>query len=419
MLAEIMTIGDELLIGQVVDTNSAWIGQQLSLAGIRVKQISSVSDDPAHIVKALDEAQQRADIILITGGLGPTKDDLTKKTLREYFGMGWRMDEDVLKNVTRIFAAFGREVTEINKLQAQVPDGCITLMNKKGTAPGMWFEQHGKVFVSMPGVPFEMKGLMSESVLPMLKQKFGLPVIIHKTILTQGIGESMLAERIEAWEDSLAAENIKLAYLPAASMVRLRLSATGTDREKLQQIVDRKVQEVLPLINSYVYGYDDQQLEKVVGDLLIEKKQTVSTAESCTGGMIAHMITSVSGSSAYYQGSIVSYANEIKMEQLGIPAGLLGQYGAVSDECVRMMAQHMREKFKTDFAVATSGIAGPDGGTEEKPVGTVWIAIAGPDKTWSKKFRFGGDRERNILAASITTLALLRKMILGELDADQ
>ena len=416
MLAEIMTIGDELLIGQVVDTNSAWIGQQLSLAGIQVKQISSVSDDPAHIVKALDEAQGRADIILITGGLGPTKDDLTKKTLREYFGMGWRMDEEVLKNVTRIFAAFGREVTEINKLQAQVPDGCITLMNKKGTAPGMWFEHNGKVFVSMPGVPFEMKALVSESVLPMLKQKFGLPVIIHKTILTQGIGESMLAERIEEWEDSLAAENIKLAYLPAASMVRLRLSATGTDREKLQLAVDRKVQEVLPLINSYVYGYDDQQLEKVVGDLLLEKKQTVSTAESCTGGMIAHMITSVPGSSAYFQGSIISYANEIKMDQLGIPAGLLAQYGVVSEECVRMMAQHMREKFRTDYAVATSGIAGPGGGTEEKPVGTVWIAIAGPDKTYSKKFRFGGDRERNILASSITTLALLRKMILGELE---
>lgn len=417
MQAEIMTIGDELLIGQVVDTNSAWIGQQLSLSGIRVKQITSVSDDAAHIVAALDEAQERADIILITGGLGPTKDDITKKTLCQYFGMGWRLDEKVLENVTRIFAAYGREVTEVNRLQAQVPDGCIALMNKKGTAPGMWFERNGKVFVSMPGVPYEMKGLMTESVLPMLKTKFGLPVILHKTILTQGIGESMLAERIEAWEDSLAAEGIKLAYLPAPSMVRLRLSSSGDNREKLQEAIDRKVSEVLPLISSYVYGYDDQQLEAVLGELLKAKKKTVSTAESCTGGMISHMITSVPGSSDYYTGSIISYANEVKTGEMNVSPAILEKHGAVSEECVRAMAEGVRKKLKTDYSVATSGIAGPGGGTEEKPVGTVWIAVAGPKKTFAKKFRFGGDRERNILAASITTLALLRKMILGELEA--
>jgi nicotinamide-nucleotide amidase len=416
ILAEVMTIGDELLIGQVVDTNSAWIGQQLSLNGIRVKQITSVSDDPAHIVEALRDAASRADIILITGGLGPTKDDLTKKTLRDYFGMGWRMDEAVLANVTRIFAGFGREVTEVNRLQAQVPDGCIALMNKNGTAPGMWFEQNGKIYVSMPGVPFEMKGLMTDSVLPKLREKFGLPVIIHKTILTQGIGESMLAERIEAWEDSLAAEGIKLAYLPSPSMVRLRLSATGDDREKVVEAVERKTRELIPQISSYVFGYGDETIEGVVGSLLREKKQTVSTAESCTGGMIAHMITSVPGSSDYFTGSIISYANQVKSEQLGVSEGLLAQYGAVSEECVRAMAESVREKLHTDYSIATSGIAGPGGGTPEKPVGLVWIAVAGPGRTYAKSFFFGDNRERNIVRASITALALLRKMVIGELE---
>lgn len=418
MKAEIITIGDELLIGQVIDTNSAWIGQELSLAGIQVKQISSVSDDPEHIVKALDEAQGRADIILITGGLGPTKDDLTKKTLRDYFKMEWRMDEKVLEDVTRMFASFGREVTDINKLQAQVPEGCITLRNKNGTAPGMWFEQNGKVFVSMPGVPYEMKGIMTDTVLPMLREKFGLPVIIHKTVLTQGIGESMLAERIESWEDSLAAFGIKLAYLPSPSAVRLRLSVSGTDRAALQKNVDDKIAELLPMISDYVYGFDEDTLEAVLGKLLREKKQSLSTAESCTGGMISHMITSVPGSSDYYIGSIISYANEAKMEEMNIPAGLIAQYGAVSEACVRAMAEGVRAKLKTDYAVSTSGIAGPGGGSEEKPVGTVWIAIAGPNGTFAKQFRFGDNRERNILRASITALAFLRKMVLGELVVD-
>lgn len=410
-----MTIGDELLIGQVVDTNSAWIGQQLSLAGIRVKQITSVSDDAEHIVAALKEAESRADIILITGGLGPTKDDITKKTLCEYFGMGWRFDEKVLENVTRIFAGFGREVTEVNRLQAQVPDGCIALTNKNGTAPGMWFGRNGKVFVSMPGVPYEMKGIMNDHVLPMLNEKFGLPVIIHKTILTQGIGESMLAERIEKWEDSLAQENIKLAYLPAPSMVRLRLSVSGNDRETLQKAVDRKVDEVLPLISSYVFGYGDDTLEAILGRLFTEKKLTLATAESCTGGQIAHMITSVPGSSAYYIGSIISYANRVKTDEMGVSQEILDQHGAVSEPCVRAMAEGVRKKLKTDYAVATSGVAGPGGGTEEKPVGYVWIAVAGPDGTFSKSFRFGDNRERNIQRASITALALLRKKVLGEL----
>jgi nicotinamide-nucleotide amidase len=416
MLAEIITIGDELLIGQVVDTNSAWLGQQLSLNGIRVKQITSVSDDPAHIVEALDAAKKRVDIILITGGLGPTKDDLTKKTLRDYFKMDWRMDEQILADVIAIFKRFGRETSDINKLQAQVPAGCIALRNKNGTAPGMWFEAEGKIFVSMPGVPYEMKGIVSDAVLPMLRKKFGLPSILHKTILTQGIGESMLAEKIADWEDSLAKENIKLAYLPSPSMVRLRMSVEGENKTQLESLVKKKLEEVLPLIKGYVYGYDEETLPEVLGKLLREKNKTVSIAESCTGGMIAEMITSVPGSSDYFPGSIVTYANEIKINELGVKKETLDKYGAVSEETVLQMAEGVRKKFKTDYSISVSGIAGPGGGTEEKPVGTVWLAVAGAEGTFAKKFQFGDNRGRNIERSAITGLAMLRKFILGELE---
>jgi nicotinamide-nucleotide amidase len=416
MLAEIITIGDELLIGQVIDTNSAWMGQQLSLNGIRVKQITSVSDDARHIREALEEAKQRAGIILITGGLGPTKDDITKKTLKEYFKMEWRMDEKVLQNVISIFRGFGKETTDINKLQAQVPDKCIALTNKNGTAPGMWFDVDGKVFVSMPGVPYEMKGIMTESVLPMLRERFGLPSIIHRTILTQGIGESMLAEKIEAWEDSLAEHKIKLAYLPSPGMVRLRMSAEGNDKEELLKNVNKKLAEVMPLIKGYVYGFDDDTLEKVLGDLLKKERKTLSTAESCTGGLVAHMLTSVPGSSEYYWGSIVSYSYEVKTIELNVPAKMLEQFGAVSEETVKQMAIGVRERLRTDYSIAISGIAGPDGGTVDKPVGTVWIAVAKEGFVFAKRFQFGDNRERNILRSSVTALAMMRKMMLGELE---
>ncbi len=416
MLAEIITIGDELLIGQVIDTNSAWLGQQLSQNGIQVKQITSVSDDAKHIVAALDEAKKRADIILITGGLGPTKDDITKKTLKEYFKMDWRQDEEVLQNVIGIFRRFGKETTDINKLQAQVPDKCIALKNKNGTAPGMWFDIDQKVFVSMPGVPYEMKGIMSESVLPMLRKKFGLPTIIHRTILTQGIGESMLAEKIERWEDSLATEKIKLAYLPSPGIVRLRLSVEGNDKDALLKSVNKKIAEVMPIIKGFVFGFDEDTLEKVVGDLLKKEKRTLSTAESCTGGLVAHMLTSVPGSSEYYWGSIVSYSYEVKTNELNVPKEMLEQFGAVSEETVKQMAIGVRERLKTDYSIAISGIAGPDGGTDDKPVGTVWIAVSKKEFVFAKKFQFGDNRERNILRSSIMALAMLRKMILGELD---
>ncbi len=416
MLAEIITIGDELLIGQVIDTNSAWLGQQLSQNGIQVKQITSISDDAKHIVSALDEAKKRADIILITGGLGPTKDDITKNTLKEYFKMEWRTDEEVLQNVFEIFKRFGKETTEINKLQAQVPDKCIALNNKNGTAPGMWFDVDGKIFVSMPGVPYEMKGIMTESVLPMLRKKFGLPTIIHKTILTQGIGESMLAEKIEKWEDALGVDKIKLAYLPSPGIVRLRLSMEGNEKDEMMKVINRKVEEVMPLIKKNIFGYDNDTLEKVVGDLLKKENRTLSTAESCTGGLVAHMLTSVPGSSEYFSGSIVSYSYDVKTIELNVSKKMLEQFGAVSEETVKQMALGVRERLKTDYSIAISGIAGPDGGTLDKPVGTVWIAVAKEGFVFAKRFQFGDNRERNILRSSISALAMLRKMMIGELD---
>jgi nicotinamide-nucleotide amidase len=413
MLAEIITIGDEILIGQIVDTNSAWMGTVLNESGIKVYQITSVSDNREHILTALKEASQRADIILITGGLGPTRDDITKHTLCEYFNTKLRLDESILVDVTNIFEKFGRPVTEVNRRQAEVPENCIPLHNKSGTAPGMWFDVNGKIYVSMPGVPFEMKGLMTEEVIPRLKKKFTLPVIIHKNVLTQGIGESVLAEMIVDWEDSLAKEEIKLAYLPSTSLVRLRLSISGKDTNVLNERIERKVAELQKLIGQHIYGYDDETLEGNVGKLLKQKKQTLSTAESCTGGFIAHKIVSIPGSSDYFKGGIISYANEVKINELGVNKEALEKHGAVSQEVVEQMAIGARKKLNTDYSIAVSGIAGPDGGTEEKPVGTVWIAIATPTKVFSKKFRFAGNRERNIIISGLNGLNMLRKEILA------
>lgn len=412
MLCEIITIGDEILIGQIVDTNSAWMGEQLNLAGIKVHQITSVSDNAEHIVKALDEAKNRVDLILITGGLGPTKDDLTKHTLVNYFNTKLRFDEDVYQHVKALFARFGREVTELNKKQAEVPESCIVIHNANGTAPGMWFEKENKIFISMPGVPYEMKKMMSAEILPRLKQKFSLPAIVHRTVLTQGIGESFLSEIIADWENSLAEKNIKLAYLPSPGMVRLRLSASGNDETTLRKTIDNKVSELEKIIPQHIYGYEKDKLEEIIGKLLKQKNQTLALAESCSGGLIAHMITSVPGSSAYFMGSVVSYSNQSKMNQLGVKKETLEKHGAVSEETVTEMALGAKEKFNTDWVVATSGIAGPDGGTAEKPVGTVWIAIAGPNGMKAKKFQFGGDRERNIQVTAITALNMLRKALI-------
>lgn len=419
MLAEIITIGDEILIGQIVDTNSAWMGQQLNLAGISVKQITSVSDSKQHIIDALNEARKRADIILITGGLGPTKDDITKHTLAEYFQSKFRFDEQVYKDVEGMFAARGLPTTELNRKQAEVPEKCIVIRNKNGTAPGMWFEDAGKVFVSMPGVPYEMKGIMSDYVIPQLKTKFKLPYIVHQTVLTQGIGESFLAQIIESWEDSLAEHKIKLAYLPAASSVRLRLSVSGNDESKLLAIVNKKVEELKLLIPQYIYGYEaygeePDTLQKIIGEILIKKKKTLSLAESCTGGYISYLITSIAGASEYYKGSMVSYSNDIKINELGVAPSVIEKQGAVSEETVLAMAQGALRKYMSDYAIAVSGVAGPTGGTPDKPVGTVWIAIATPEKVFAQKHLFGNNRLRNIERTAVTALNMLRKELTNE-----
>lgn len=409
MLAEIITIGDELLIGQVVDTNSAWIGQQLSLIGVKVHQITSVSDSREHILSALKDASSRVSLVLITGGLGPTKDDITKKTLAEYFGVGFKFSQEAYEDVTHVFKIRNREVTETNRLQAEVPENCTVLRNKVGTAPGMMFLEKDVMFVSMPGVPFEMKYLMENEVLPRIRERFKTPFILHRTILTQGIGESFLSDKIADFEDQLPSF-IKLAYLPAAGMVRLRLTATG-EEELVRTEMEIQEKALLEKIKEYHFGYDEETIQDVLGRLLIEKKLTISTAESCTGGNIAHLLTSVPGSSAYYMGSLVTYSYESKTQQLGIPQDLLIKHGAVSEEVVMMMVENVRKKMGTNCAIATSGIAGPGGGTAEKPVGTVWIAIALPGKIFAKKLLLGDNRLRTIQVASETALNLLRKAL--------
>ena len=412
MLVEIITIGDELLIGQVVDTNSAWMGQQLNLAGFKVKQISSVSDDETHILTALEEAAKRADVILITGGLGPTKDDITKKTLCRYFNTQLVFSLEAYADVERLFKSRGREVTPINKLQAEVPENCTVLPNKNGTAPGMWFEHDEKIYVSMPGVPYEMKVIMETLVIPLLKEKFKTPNIFHKTILTQGIGESVIAQMIADVENNLPA-HIKLAYLPSVASVRLRLTGMSFDTD-LQTQVKAEIDKILPIIQNYVYGFDDDTLPTVVGNLLKEKNQTLALAESCTGGYISQLITAVPGCSSYYKGSMVAYSYEIKEEFLNVSKETLATKGAVSEEVVLQMANNAKAKFDADYTIAVSGIAGPDGGTADKPVGTVWIALATPHKTFAIRFQFGNNRARNIEATALTALSLLRKELAEE-----
>jgi len=414
VLTEIITIGDELLIGQVIDTNSAWIGQKLNDIGIKVHQITSVSDNEQHILSALKEAKQRAEIILITGGLGPTKDDITKFALCKFFKSNLRFDEDVFMQVEKLFKARGREVTEVNRKQAEVPEKCEVIPNSQGTAPGMWFDDHGKIFISMPGVPYEMKSMMEASILPKLKNLFSGGAIVHKTIWFQGIGESFLSDMIEKWELALPS-NIKLAYLPSAGILRLRLTATGTDENELHDQIKQEVKKLYGLADDFIFGEDDDSLEKVTAKLLTEKNLTISTAESCTGGYIAHRITTVPGSSAYYMGSVVAYDNSIKENFLDIDYSLIGLYGAVSEEVVIGMANSVKNKFRTDFAIACSGIAGPSGGTETKPVGTVFLAIAHPNGLFTRKLQLGSERERIIRETALHALNNLRKILIGKL----
>jgi len=410
MRAEIITIGDEILIGQIVDTNSAWMAQKLNLAGIKVKQISSVSDDRQHILEALNESKGRADLILITGGLGPTKDDITKKTLAEYFNTGFRLDQDALENVRRIFSKYKAPLLETNIKQAEVLENCITLLNLNGTAPGMWIEHEDRIFVSMPGVPFEMMYMMEEQVIPKIKKTFNLPVIVHHTILTAGIGESILAEKIASVEDSLPA-HIKLAYLPKLGTVRIRLSGNGQNEELLKNEISVYVKRITDLVSEFVMAEKDTPIEKVVMDYMESRKLTLSVAESCTGGYISHQLTQHPGSSKVFLGAAVTYSNELKISMLGVLEETLRNYGAVSEETVKEMAKGAHSAFHSDYSIAVSGIAGPDGGTEEKPVGTIWIAITGKSKTISRKYNFGNKRIQNIERSATTALIMLYKLM--------
>jgi len=410
MLAEIITIGDEILIGQIIDTNSAWMAQQLNTVGIRIKQISSVSDNREHILSALKEASNRADLILITGGLGPTKDDITKTTLAEYFQVGMKRDQETLDNVARIFARYNRPLLEVNIRQADVPENCEVLQNKNGTAPGMWFQENGKVYVSMPGVPFEMMYLMEDLVIPKLKVAFDLPKILHQTILTAGEGESFLAERIADIEDQLPPE-IKLAYLPKLGVVRLRLSAYGEDEEKLKQELEIQTKKITERLGPTVVATEDIPLEKAILLLMAKNQQTLSLAESCTGGYLAHLFTSLPGASNVFLGGAVSYSYEMKERMLGVNADTLWENGAVSEETVREMVEGALRNFSSDYAIAVTGIAGPDGGTPEKPVGTVWIAVATKDKTSAKKYVFGNKRIQNIERTATNAMVDLLKLL--------
>lgn len=410
MLAEIITIGDEILIGQVVDTNSAWMAGQLNNAGIGVKQISSVSDDKQHILTALKEAAERAELIFITGGLGPTKDDITKNTLAEYFGVGMVENKDALDNVLRIFAKYNRPMLDINRAQALVPQNCEVIINKNGTAPGMWFNAGGKIYVSMPGVPFEMMYMMEEEVIPKIKTLFKLPAIIHKTILTVGEGESFLATRIADIEDSLP-EHIKLAYLPKLGQVRLRLSGQGDNEILLNTQIEQYAARIVERVGEHVAAEEDIALEKTILNFMSEHDLTLSAAESCTGGYISHLLTQHPGSSKVFLGGAVSYSNQLKESVLGVKHETLETYGAVSQETVIEMAEGALRNFGSDYAVAVTGIAGPDGGTPEKPVGTVWIAVASAQKTVRKKFTFGSKRLQNIERSASAALFMLNTLL--------
>lgn len=411
--AEIITIGDEILIGQTIDTNSAWIGEQLSLIGIPVKRIISISDSPDEIRSALADSISRADIVLMTGGLGPTNDDRTKTTLAGFFESRLIEDQEVLEDIHRILKVGNHPLSSRNLAQALVPHNCRVLRNPQGTAPGMCFERAGKLVISMPGVPYEMKVIMKNSVLPLLNDFFVTPVIIHKTIMTTGGAESKLATLLEGWERLLPV-NFSLAYLPSPGMVRLRISGTGEERASLEKEITELTASLVPLIEEYHYGYDEIALEEKIGQLLTSYRSTVATAESCTGGNIARLLTRIPGSSSYFTGGIVAYSNDIKIKHLEVPALMLQQYGAVSQQVVEQMARSCRLQYDTDFSLATSGIAGPDGGTPDKPVGTTWIAMASRKHVLSQCFSFGENRERNVVKASFAALNMLRKEILKE-----
>ncbi|MCW5912502.1 MAG: competence/damage-inducible protein A [Cyclobacteriaceae bacterium] len=410
ILAELLTIGDEILYGQIVDTNSQWMSVELDKIGAKVVRRTTVGDVESEILTAFAEAEKRADIILITGGLGPTSDDLTKDCLAQYFNCSIAIHEEALAEVTEFFKSRGRELTDLNRQQAALPTACDKITNALGTAPGMWFNKGDKVFMSMPGVPHEMKKMMTDFVLPRITKKYQLPVIYHKVIRTVGIGESFLAEKIADWENALP-PHIRLAYLPSLGEVKLRLTGFGTSLEQLEAETNQLVEKLKERAGQFIYGYGEDPLEVVIGQTLRDRKLTLSIAESCTGGYLSHLITSVPGSSEYFLGSMIPYAYEIKMRQLGVKPETLEKYGAVSEPTIIEMANIVRAKFSTDIGVATSGIAGPGGATPDKPVGTVWIAYSDKYQTVTKKLQLSKDRMLNIRLASIAVLNLIRQSL--------
>lgn len=411
MKAEIITIGDELLIGQTIDSNSAWMGAELSLTGFDIQKKTSVHDLRSDILKTLSEATGNSDVVLITGGLGPTSDDITKQALCEFFNTKLVVNKEVLAMIETMMQRRNFPMNENNKKQAEVPESCRVLPNSAGTAPGMWFEKEGTIFVSMPGVPHEMRYIMNEHVLPELRKRFTSQAIIHRTIMTYGVPEARLAELLTGFE-ALLPENIKLAYLPAAGIIKLRLTGTGKDKAEVTERVNRQVQKLYSLIPDLIFGENEESFEMVIGKMLTKNKKTLCTAESCTGGNIAHLITCVPGSSNYYMGSVIAYSNSVKTELLGVDATLIEMDGTVSESVVKAMAEGARRLLNTDFSIATSGIAGPDGGTEEKPVGTIWIAAASDAGTVAEMHTFGSDRITNIARFSNSALSLLRKQII-------
>lgn len=410
MQAEIIAIGDEILIGQTVDTNSSFIAAQLNLNGISVFQKRVIADDADAIKSALDSISPKTKLVFMTGGLGPTKDDITKKTLLEYFGGEMVFHDHIYAHIENLFASFGRVPSETNRGQALLPSSCEPVLNSVGTAPGMRFEKDGVYYFSTPGVPYETEHLIESKIVPWIAENLVMGTVVHKTILTQGVPESELADMLSDFEDRLP-EGVKLAYLPSPGMVKLRLTSYSGTEEEARSRVEQLAGEMTGIIGPVVFGHEAQTLEEVIGIRLREMGATLATAESCTGGYLSHLITSVAGSSDYFMGGIVSYANQAKEHLLGVESEALRNHGAVSKEVVMQMARGAQLKFGTTYALATSGVAGPGGGSEEKPVGTVWIATATPDGVKAKKFNFGNSRQRNIRKAALMALDLLRKEI--------
>ncbi len=411
MNVEIINIGDELLIGQVVNTSSQWLAEQFDLNGFIVKRMQIVADNKLDIERSVLSVGDDVSVVVFTGGLGPTKDDLTRQFICDYFNTKLELHEESLLQLSKMFKHRGFKLTETNRQQAYIPKKSTPITNEIGTSPGFWLEKDGKIYAFLPGVPYEMKHMTTSKLIPKLNKIIITRAVVHKTILTQGVGESFLSDIISKWEDNLG-EDLRLAYLPSPGLVRLRISGMGDDKTKLKNKIEEKCKDLEKLISSFIFGYEDMTLEQIIGELLRKKGFTLSTAESCTGGYIAHKITEVPSCSDYYKGSVVAYSNEIKENVLGVKSRSLEKHGAVSEEVVKEMALGVRELYGTDCSIATSGIAGPDGGTEDKPVGTVWIAVCCGDEFYARRFQYGKHRQRNINMSALSALNILRKMLL-------